>query len=125
MEFFIKVLKSIIFPVKSFLGNFYRHLAIYFWSHWLQWPSKQNKKQTKCKFAKVSLYIHIKNEQLAPIGDIYLVGPKIEMSAAAAAASNDDNSVQNCLYYPLIATCSLTHSPILYVSLFFETSVTR
>ena len=23
-----------IFQVKSFLGNFYRHLAIFFWSHW-------------------------------------------------------------------------------------------
>ena len=30
---FVKVLKSIIFHVKSFLGNFYRHLAIFFWSH--------------------------------------------------------------------------------------------
>ena len=27
--------KSIIFLVKSFLGNFYRHLAIFFWSHCL------------------------------------------------------------------------------------------
>ena len=26
--------KSIIFLLKSFLGNFYRHLAIFFWSHW-------------------------------------------------------------------------------------------
>ena len=26
--------KSLIFLVKSFLGNFYRHLAIFFWSHW-------------------------------------------------------------------------------------------
>ena len=26
--------KSIIFLVKLFLGNFYRHLAIFFWSHW-------------------------------------------------------------------------------------------
>ena len=31
----MKVLKSIIFIVKSFLGNFYRHLAIFIWSHWL------------------------------------------------------------------------------------------
>ena len=31
---FVKVLKSIIFLVKSFLGNFYRNLAIFFWSHW-------------------------------------------------------------------------------------------
>ena len=31
---FVKVSKSIIFLVKSFLGNFYRHLAIFFWSHW-------------------------------------------------------------------------------------------
>ena len=25
---------SLIFLVKSFLGNYYRHLAIFFWSHW-------------------------------------------------------------------------------------------
>ena len=31
---FVKVLKSIIFLVKSFLGNFCRLLAIFFWSHW-------------------------------------------------------------------------------------------
>ena len=30
---FVKVSKSIIFLVKSFLGNFYRLLAIFFWSH--------------------------------------------------------------------------------------------
>ena len=30
---FLKLSKSIIFLVKSFLGNFYRHLAIFFWSH--------------------------------------------------------------------------------------------
>ena len=30
---FIKVSKFFIFLVKSFLGNFYRHLAIFFWSH--------------------------------------------------------------------------------------------
>ena len=34
--FFAKVSKSIIFLVKSFLDNFYRHLAIFFWSHYLQ-----------------------------------------------------------------------------------------
>ena len=28
------MIKSIIFLEKSFLGNFYRHLAIFFWSHW-------------------------------------------------------------------------------------------
>ena len=32
---FSKVSKSIIIRVKSFLGNFYRHLAIFFWSHLL------------------------------------------------------------------------------------------
>ena len=31
---FVKVSKSLIFLVKSFLGNFYRHLAIFYWSHW-------------------------------------------------------------------------------------------
>ena len=30
---FVKVTKYIIFLVKSFLSNFYRHLAIFFWSH--------------------------------------------------------------------------------------------
>ena len=30
---FVKVLKSISFLVKSFLGKFCRHLAIFFWSH--------------------------------------------------------------------------------------------
>ena len=32
---FVKVSKSIIFLMKSFLGNFNRHLVIFFWSHWL------------------------------------------------------------------------------------------
>ena len=30
---FVEVSKSIIFLLKSFLGKFYRHLAIFFWSH--------------------------------------------------------------------------------------------
>ena len=30
---FVKVSKSIIFVAKQFLGNFYRHLANFFWSH--------------------------------------------------------------------------------------------
>ena len=33
LGFLVKVSKSIIFLVKSFLGNFDRHLAIFFWSH--------------------------------------------------------------------------------------------
>ena len=32
---FVKVLKSLIFLVESFLGNFYRHLATFYWSHCL------------------------------------------------------------------------------------------
>ena len=38
-QFLWRCLKSIIFLVKSFLGNFYRHLAILFWSDcwWAQW----------------------------------------------------------------------------------------
>ena len=31
---FCKGVKSIIFLVKSFLGNFYRHFVIFFWSHY-------------------------------------------------------------------------------------------
>ena len=31
---FVKVSKSLIFLVNSFFGNFYRHLAIFIWSHW-------------------------------------------------------------------------------------------
>ena len=34
--FFVKMSKSISFVVKSIWGNFYRHLAIFFWSHWRQ-----------------------------------------------------------------------------------------
>ena len=33
-QIFVKVSKYIIFLVKLFLGNFYGHLAIFFWSHW-------------------------------------------------------------------------------------------
>ena len=32
---FCKGVKNIIFMVKSLLSNFYGHLAIFFWSHWL------------------------------------------------------------------------------------------
>ena len=32
---FVKVLKSLIFLVKSFLGTFYTHLATFYWSHCL------------------------------------------------------------------------------------------
>ena len=34
LRLFVKVSKYIIFQMKSFLGNFYRHLAIFFWLHW-------------------------------------------------------------------------------------------
>ena len=34
LNVFVKVSKSLIFLVKSFLGNFYGHLAIIYWSHW-------------------------------------------------------------------------------------------
>ena len=32
----VKVSKCLIFLVKSFLVKFYRHLAIFFWSHWFR-----------------------------------------------------------------------------------------
>ena len=32
LAIFVKVLKSLIFLVKSFFGNFYRHLATFYWS---------------------------------------------------------------------------------------------
>ena len=32
---FVKMSKSLIYLVKSFLGNSYRHLATFYWSHWL------------------------------------------------------------------------------------------
>ena len=37
---FVKVSKSVIFLVKSFLGNFYRHLVIFYWSHWKVTPQE-------------------------------------------------------------------------------------
>ena len=30
---FLKMTKSFMFPVESFLGNFYRHLVTFYWSH--------------------------------------------------------------------------------------------
>ena len=35
MQFFVQVSKSFTFLVKLFLGNFYRHLEILIWSHWI------------------------------------------------------------------------------------------
>ena len=32
---FVKSSKTLIFLLKSFLGNFYRHLMIFYWSHWM------------------------------------------------------------------------------------------
>ena len=37
------VSKSLIFLVKSFMGNLYRHLAIFTWSHWLYYPQSRQK----------------------------------------------------------------------------------
>ena len=37
-QIFVKVSKSFIFLVKPFLGDFYRHLAIFIWSHWWGLP---------------------------------------------------------------------------------------
>ena len=33
-KIFVKVSKSFVFLVNTFLGNFYRHLATFYWSHW-------------------------------------------------------------------------------------------
>ena len=35
LAIFVNLSKSFILLEKSFLGNFYRHLAIFYWSHWL------------------------------------------------------------------------------------------
>ena len=42
---FVKLPKYLIFLVKSFLGNFCRHLANFYWSHWQQ---PLNCEQSKC-----------------------------------------------------------------------------
>ena len=47
---FVKVSKSLIFLVKSFLGNFYRHLATFYWSHW---TSSLRGEVTETKYIKV------------------------------------------------------------------------
>ena len=49
--------KCIIFLLKSFLGNFYRHLAIFFWSHWPQPPPlcRLNTRQISHHFTKTPL----------------------------------------------------------------------
>ena len=35
LDIFVKLSKSFIFLVEPFLGNFNRHLAIFFLSHWI------------------------------------------------------------------------------------------
>ena len=54
-HFFVKVSKCFNFLIKSFLGNFYRHLATFYWSHCLHatqvlvsWPQCQNLSTLKC-----------------------------------------------------------------------------
>ena len=52
---FVKVSKSFIFLVKSFLGNFYRHVAIFIWSHWLRMTGKNWRACLVCE--KVQTYL--------------------------------------------------------------------
>ena len=40
---FVKLLKSFIFLVKSFLGNFHRYLSTFYWSHCLRCPCSTRK----------------------------------------------------------------------------------
>ena len=40
--------KSFIFLVKSVLGNFYRNLAIFIWSHWVHHPPPPLREKEKC-----------------------------------------------------------------------------
>ena len=48
----VKLSKSFILLVKSFLGNFYRHLATFYWSHWLHgifcWREFWDKPEPTC-----------------------------------------------------------------------------
>ena len=39
LAIFVKLSNSFILLVKSFFGNFYRHLVHFYWSHWLQGSS--------------------------------------------------------------------------------------
>ena len=61
---FVKVSKSIIFIVKSLLGNFYWHLAIFFWSHWLPPISSRERNQRQPevnvtnKFHQIGAFTH-------------------------------------------------------------------
>ena len=48
-QFFLKVSKSFILVVKSFLVNFYRHLATFYWSHWLCHLRRRNRSFPKIR----------------------------------------------------------------------------
>ena len=55
LAIFVKLSKSFIFLLKSFLGNLYRYLAIFIWSHWLQIPSDYGRRWCYCCCAFVHL----------------------------------------------------------------------
>ena len=50
LAIFVKVSKLFIFLEESFLGNFYRHLAILIWSHWEE-PSSSSPSNLLCRFS--------------------------------------------------------------------------
>ena len=56
--------KSFIFLVKSFLVNFYRHLAIFFWSHWSGHTAVQSSIQIYANFRRrhsITTYFGLKS----------------------------------------------------------------
>ena len=55
-QYFAKVSKSIIFLVKSFLGNFYRHLATFYWSHWHHPLNRAGRDYTSCSITLQSVW---------------------------------------------------------------------
>ena len=85
----VKVSKSLIFQAKSFLVKFKRHLATFYWSHWLQPNLQPFWKQKSCYlpppspvFKIVIIYHHLQkstfhiNIVLRPGG-----GPTVEANA--------------------------------------------
>ena len=55
-NFIVKVSISFIFLVKWFLGNFYRHLAIFIWSHWM-WV--QYTCLIECRLPPLDVYVAV------------------------------------------------------------------
>ena len=63
---FFKGVQIFEFLVKTFLGNFYRHLATFYWSHWHLPTNVRSKVRRHFWLAKLNYFIKITMIDLRP-----------------------------------------------------------